>query len=252
MSRLQSKCSLWFEYRKGRLTTSNFHEIVHTNCEQLSRPSLLKKIMQYNPAIDTCATRWGIKHEEDALKMYKNEMMEQHSHFELQSSGLIIYEDYPFLAASPDAVITCDCCGKGDEVKCPNSRRDNVLDKLCPHSLKPSHKYFTQIQGQMALTKLDYCDFVCWTSCGLHIERVRADSDFLLNMEQALRLYFINIVLPELLTQKEHDDMIACDNKGCPTEWYHVQCVGLKLVPKGKWVCFKCKNSKTTKRKKKS
>ncbi|KAL3863705.1 hypothetical protein ACJMK2_005452, partial [Sinanodonta woodiana] len=154
---------------------------------QLSCPSLLKKIMQYNPAIDTCATPWGVKHE--------------HAHFELQSSGLIIHADYPFLAASPDAVITCDCYGKGVvEVKCSLPHIEWSLDKMCLHSLMPSHKYFTHINGLMAPTELDYCDFVCWTTCGLHIERIRAVYDFFLNMEQTLRLYFINIVLPKLLT----------------------------------------------------
>ncbi|EUC29794.1 hypothetical protein COCCADRAFT_52299, partial [Bipolaris zeicola 26-R-13] len=38
------------------------------------------------------------------------------------------------------------------------------------------------------------------------------------------------------------NDMIACDSKGCATEWFHFTCVGLepKTVPKGKWFCDEC------------
>ncbi|KAJ5057516.1 hypothetical protein PSV09DRAFT_2260183 [Bipolaris maydis] len=38
------------------------------------------------------------------------------------------------------------------------------------------------------------------------------------------------------------NDMIACDGKGCATEWFHFTCVGLtpETVPKGKWFCDDC------------
>jgi len=34
--------------------------------------------------------------------------------------------------------------------------------------------------------------------------------------------------------------MTACDNPGCPVEWFHNICVGLKDPPKGKWYCPIC------------
>lgn len=36
-------------------------------------------------------------------------------------------------------------------------------------------------------------------------------------------------------------EMIACDNKNCKIEWFHIQCLGLKKVPKGTWYCEECK-----------
>lgn len=36
-------------------------------------------------------------------------------------------------------------------------------------------------------------------------------------------------------------EMIACDNKNCKIEWFHIQCLGLKKVPKGTWYCDQCK-----------
>lgn len=37
-------------------------------------------------------------------------------------------------------------------------------------------------------------------------------------------------------------DMIACDNKNCEIEWFHLSCVDLKKIPDDKWYCDECKN----------
>ena len=31
--------------------------------------------------------------------------------------------------------------------------------------------------------------------------------------------------------------MIACDNVECQIEWFHVNCLQLENIPKGKWYC---------------
>ena len=38
----------------------------------------------------------------------------------------------------------------------------------------------------------------------------------------------------------ESGNMIACDNPGCPIEWFHFECVGLVDAPSGKWLCTEC------------
>ena len=35
--------------------------------------------------------------------------------------------------------------------------------------------------------------------------------------------------------------MVACDHRDCKVEWFHLECVGLKEVPNGKWYCPNCK-----------
>jgi len=35
--------------------------------------------------------------------------------------------------------------------------------------------------------------------------------------------------------------MIACDNDSCEYEWFHLGCVGLMEIPKGKWYCEYCR-----------
>jgi hypothetical protein len=37
--------------------------------------------------------------------------------------------------------------------------------------------------------------------------------------------------------------MVACDGRDCPIEWFHYACVGLKSLPKGKWYCKGCQEA---------
>lgn len=40
--------------------------------------------------------------------------------------------------------------------------------------------------------------------------------------------------------QGEYGKMIACDAPGCTIEWFHLACVGIEKIPKGKWFCPTC------------
>uniref|UniRef100_A0A182XJW1 Uncharacterized protein n=1 Tax=Anopheles quadriannulatus TaxID=34691 RepID=A0A182XJW1_ANOQN len=39
----------------------------------------------------------------------------------------------------------------------------------------------------------------------------------------------------------EVSEMIACDDDNCRIEWFHFECVGIIMPPKGKWFCPDCK-----------
>lgn len=39
----------------------------------------------------------------------------------------------------------------------------------------------------------------------------------------------------------EVSEMIACDGENCRIEWFHFECVGIIMPPKGKWFCPECK-----------
>ncbi|KAI8077755.1 uncharacterized protein BX664DRAFT_343404 [Halteromyces radiatus] len=40
--------------------------------------------------------------------------------------------------------------------------------------------------------------------------------------------------------QVSFGEMVGCDNNDCDLEWFHLACVDLKTVPKGKWYCYTC------------
>ncbi|KAI9312417.1 the Ing1 Phd finger in complex with A histone H3k4me3 peptide, partial [Dichotomocladium elegans] len=40
--------------------------------------------------------------------------------------------------------------------------------------------------------------------------------------------------------QVSFGEMVACDNDECEIEWFHLECVGLRTPPRGKWYCKNC------------
>jgi len=42
----------------------------------------------------------------------------------------------------------------------------------------------------------------------------------------------------------EEDDMIGRDDKNCKIGWFHLKCLRITKVPKGKWYCPDCKQIK--------
>ena len=161
-------------------------------------------------------------------------MKANHHSFEVSPAGLFVNPKAPHLGASPDGLVFCSCCGSGIlEIKCPYSVRESVpvsasyiieeTDSV--FKLSKKHKYYYQIQGQMAVFEVLYCDFVCWTPNGVHLERVAYDVEFVNNMIPKLTSFFIKVVLPEILCGVEDVDcstdtyrrgesgkMIACDS----------------------------------------
>ncbi|KAJ1366096.1 hypothetical protein KIN20_038434 [Parelaphostrongylus tenuis] len=44
--------------------------------------------------------------------------------------------------------------------------------------------------------------------------------------------------------EKSYGDMVACDNKACPYQWFHYPCVNISSTPKGRWYCPHCTNER--------
>ena len=271
----QSNSSLWYDHRKGRITASVFGRVAR--CAERTYPtSLIKNIMQYtsiSPSIP--ALNWGRKNEHRARVAYINTMKNQHRNFSVAKSGLCLHSEYPHLGATPDGFVSCDCCREGlVEIKCPYKYCDVVLSSINDNSfylktdrdgklcLINSHDYYYQVQGQMAVCEKPYCDFVCWTTKDIYVERIKRDDKFYKAISPKLEKIFIHYVLPELLTrqlegarntdktteldkfclcnQEEFGTMIACDGPNCKITWFHFSCVGLHSEPKGDWFCDQC------------
>ena len=97
-----------------------------------------------------------------------------------QESGMIIDKELPYLSASPNMEGSSKCCGDFVvEIKCPYSicettptaKSVNYLDEVnTPNAsslkLKHSHSYYTQIQGQLALTGKTFAWFFAYSHHG--------------------------------------------------------------------------------------
>ena len=86
-------------------------------------------------------------------------MEKSHVNFKLIRCGLFIHPLKPFLAASPDSLASCDCCGIGTvEVKCPYCVLQDGNDLHATKYLKEDeegvvtlnreHDYFYQVRAK--------------------------------------------------------------------------------------------------------
>ena len=211
---LQHLSSVWHEHWVGRITASKFHASSGAGTNPPPR-SPLEQLMGYKPVSCSAipALDWGIKNEKITRMQYLERASGQHEGLEYHPSGLHVNPQFPHLGASPDGLICCECCGEGTvEIKCPYKYRQcNPMDVQDPHfclqpnsegmSLSHPHEYYTQVQGQLAVCQRLFCDFVCWTPCGMHVERIDYDPTYFSELKQKLDKFYYTAVLPELLTR---------------------------------------------------
>jgi hypothetical protein len=140
-----------------------------------------------------------------------------HENFRLSKSGLMLNTHYKEFGASPDGIVECDCdnvnCGIGlVEVKCPyclfdsNLSIDEYLAKdTCvifengTRKMNPKHTYFYQVQLQLLISGFHYADFVIWKANEVLIVREYPNHDFIVEKILKARIYFYQIIMPELL-----------------------------------------------------
>ena len=46
----------------------------------------------------------------------------------------------------------------------------------------------------------------------------------------------------------DEDDLNMYESKTCQIQWFHIKCMRIKKIPKGKWFCVKCKRKKKKKK----
>jgi hypothetical protein len=137
--------------------------------------------------------------------------------------------------------------------------------------LDRQHAYYYQVQAQLFICEVEFCDFILWTELDIHIEHILPDfwEEVVI---QATKFFYIGI-LPEImgkwytkpviptkanheLTDSEREGpwcycqesiegsmLIGCDNNDCKIMWFHMKCLKLDVAPKGKWYCPTCMKS---------
>ena len=152
----QYKSRTWFNYRTGRITSSNMKAVCHTNVDKPA-VSIIKKICYPSTHIfSTPATQRGKIQEIIAKNQYIAEVQNDHDNLKVIDSGFHINKEIPYMGASPDVLVTCDCHGKGVlEVKCPYVYKDKSIfelslgknsfltaDEIGNLSLNKNHEYY--------------------------------------------------------------------------------------------------------------
>lgn len=227
---------------------------------------------------DLYVFRWGLQNESTARNSYLKIMQDVHVNFSIKESGLIINPSLPWIGASPDGVVSCDCHGTGVvEIKCPFNAKGCALRECVGNprfcltmtaegmALKQDHSYNYQLQAQMCIAEVMYGDFIVWTPQELFIQRIQFDLCFFDEAYLRVEEFIRTRVLPELLGKwvtvprlsssanletapegcycgnpVDNTDILSCTSEQCKRKHFHKSCMQLSRVPKS-WKCVECK-----------
>ena len=178
--------------------------------------AILNKLL-YDAArdVDTPALQYGRVHEELALQEYEK----QNSTKVVRPVGLVIHPKHPFLAATPDGVVSEEVIVG---VKCPKRAEDKSFRDLASKTssgssstffldeelkLKTTHAYYTQVQCQLACTGAKFCDFVVWSPHEMTCQRIAADESFIQLRLDKVRTFYTECIVPELVDPRKSRHM---------------------------------------------
>lgn len=206
----QSSNSNWFKHRIGRITGSVAHR-VQTRRERTDPTSLINAIMGKCSLDDDklpVQIKYGRNHEDDAIEHYVSIERLNSPKFSVRKTGLVLLNDCSFLGASPDG-ITSDA--RVVEVKCLWKFREKTPKEAAISSgyvhevegkltLKTNSSWYTQMQIEMAACELEEGVLLIYTDKGICIVNVPFDKDFWLHLREKLKTFFLEFVLPVLLS----------------------------------------------------
>ena len=212
-TRGQAKNKLWQDFRAGRVTASKMKQVCSTDPANPSQALIMSVCYPGTKTFSTDATKWGENNEKKARGQFVAEMQRQNEHINpaVTECGLYLSEEKPFIAASPDGIVECDCCGQSVlEIKCPYSHRDKALSNPDKGfylvtsengnvKLDKTHEYYFQVQTQLGVTGLSKAYFVVWTPIDLHIEIINFDKQFWEQICTSAEKIFRIALLPELI-----------------------------------------------------
>lgn len=204
----QSKSNEWYKHRVMRVTASSGHKLKGDRFEidkvisELLTPSKL----------NSSAVVYGKKTENVALKAYQGLL---NSNCKVIKVGLIINMYQPWLSCSPDAVVEY---GENVwqkrlvEIKCPYKCRnipvyDQKLKKSNVQYLKLdengvqlscTHSIYTQIQIQMYVTNIAFCDLFIYSPLGSVLITVARDELFLSRLIPKLEKFYFTYYIQRL------------------------------------------------------
>ena len=219
-TRDQRHSDMWFSARRYRITASRFGDILHRR--STTPPDALVLSILQPKSFSSPATNWGVQKEPLAIEAYITYQHEQgKAGLTVGPCGIIVSESYPFLGATPDGTVY-DPTFTGQpfgfiEVKCPFSHRhqtpleaSNSSSFFCNVQLsnnaevirlRQSHKYYAQVQGQMAVGDRKWCDFVVFTTKGISVERINYDEEYWMNtLLPKLEEFYDTCLAPEIVS----------------------------------------------------
>ena len=66
--------------------------------------------------------------------------------------------------------------------------------------LPKKHRYYAQVQGEMAILNVEWCDFVVYSKGVVAIDRILADYNYWTELTDILDSFYVQYVVPEILS----------------------------------------------------
>ena len=201
-TREQSSCSEWHLLRRPRVTTSRFREVCHVR-GQSSAEALAERIIKGTR--QTADMRRGAEMEPEVAAEYSQLM-----NVNFSPCGLVIHLSTPWLASSPDGIVfdPNEYPQFGlVEFKCPNVH--NFVDckylkmEVGSPQLKKSHSYYWQVQGQLLITGMQWCDFVVWAQEDYVVQRIYVEPEVQSAIREKADHFFFYYSMPSYLRLKK-------------------------------------------------
>lgn len=150
------RTTAWYEFRHNLITASNAWKALDSQAQQNSliyekcQPMKTFETDPQNSFVNVNSSlHWGQKYEPLSVLIY-----ERKNETEVEDFGCIQHDEYKFLGASPDGIITDESSpkfGRMLEIKNVVSREITGI---------PKKEYWVQMQLQMEVCDLDDCDFL--------------------------------------------------------------------------------------------
>lgn len=199
--------------RRGRITGSIFKNCCLANINDPPITTINRVINPIKNLDFTPSVRYQMKNKKNAIEMYFSSQQLSHKNFQRNRCGLVINPRLPYFAGTPDGLVDCDCHGKGCfKIKClkmlENSTSFEILTRKPNHILnkigdkyflEENHEFYYQIQLQIHLIGLKYCDLIIWSPNTFLIITINADLDFWKESLKRAQTFHENVIMPELL-----------------------------------------------------
>jgi hypothetical protein len=194
---------------------------------------LIKSVI-HSPFKGNANTRYGLAHENNTVFEYDLQQVSKGVNVKVKRCGLVIHPEHPFLAATPDVIVTCNGVDIGlIEVKNVLRNKRKNLDQAARDKgfclefvddnlqLKRKHAYYYQCQGQLLVCEMDWVDFVvrCTDPYQMFVERITVNNDVQCHMLAKLKAFYFKALLPEL-TAPRYGKLPGIREPG--PDWVHI------------------------------
>ena len=199
----QSTSELWYAMRNGRLTSSKFGEILHQKAiNQFEKACKGHHGIWWLSKIFNSCYAMGKENEDHAHQWYVHNRSFMGEKMVVTPCGLQLMADKSCLGTSPDGLVLCTSadtlCNGCLEIECSYSIDGSVTVKLslqciaekfgdkffmkCRRDgslyLPHDHMYYAQVQGEMAILGVEWCDFVIYSNEEIVIDHILANVDY--------------------------------------------------------------------------